>query len=262
MNNTLLITLIFLSSPIFGSEKKQNILSTLEKKVSTATHLASKYIILACEIALAPHSVFEFISVYAHEHGHGLASGGNYKVKMIKNDGIINPWGGKCSCTQEGAYPLFTKLAGPATGVFITCIQSISLNITKEYLENKSFSTSFNKSLYFPITFFPNAINTGLTYGSMLINTQSINLLSSNPLITLHINIILFSRMGRIIAESIYGFLPYDCEYENTPGDGEEIWKMIFGKKCPTFKGNLVYITLTILLIPYIIGIALAFAQA
>ncbi len=251
MNNSLLSVLILTCFSSFASNKTTEIQSLLKKTISST----SNFIIATI---LIPHNIFEHISTCVHEHGHGLARGESYTIKIKKQNDIFQPWQAEAiDCGNT----FFESLAGPLAGLSITYIQIIGLNMAKGYLEKQPLSLSFNKGLKYPITFFPAAINTGIKYGSLLINPQSINLLNLNAFISLYLDIFLFSRMGRIIGESIYGLLPYHIRYHGNPGDGEKIWKKLFGENVPTFKGNLVYITFALLFLPYIIGIALAFAQ-
>ncbi|HTM05763.1 MAG TPA: hypothetical protein VL201_00825, partial [Patescibacteria group bacterium] len=165
----LLLSTTLTASSIFASENKKQM--TLKEKIFIAgrfaSNLISKGAIFTCKTVLIPHNILEHISTCVHEHAHGLASGKSYILKMEKQNNILQPWKG---ATLETTDTFFSTLAGPIAGVSTTYIQTIGLNIAKGYLENQPLNISFNKGLRYPIAFFPTAINTGIKYGSLLIN--------------------------------------------------------------------------------------------
>lgn len=252
----LLSTLIFFSFiSILSSEKIEGPKSIFTKKLTKAVSFSAK-LATACSAALGAHYVLEYVSTYMHEHGHGMASGGDYIVTMIANNNILEPLHGITHYKNSAANPLLTTLAGPLAGISATYIQIIALKMLDEHMHNKSLRTSLHEGLKFPITFFINAVKTGKKYGSMMLNLQSTSALKNKTLTEFTIDGLLFLRMGRLVGESIYGLLPY---YDQSViGDGEKIWKTIFGPHVPTFTGNLAGITLVIISSPYIIGAAQA----
>ena len=73
------------------------------------------------------------------------------------------------------------------------------------------------------------------------------------------INTLLFFRTLGMIAESIYGFLPYEqsttINDTEVKGDGEKLWQILLGSQPPTFKINLYAAAIGVMSAPLIIGV-------
>lgn len=229
----------------------------LTNKSKAALTISAKFV-GACIIALSAHDVLEWISTFVHEHGHGIASGGNYSIKMMRRGNVLQPWHGRATM-ENRAHLLLRILGGPLLGMLATYIQLIILTMLREYKNNKSLRISFYEGLKSPIAFFTNAVEKGKKYSSLTLEKQAIFCLLKNKTVTsFTIDALILLRMGRLIGELVYGLLPY---YDTSRlvrsvggGDGEKIWKMLLGSQVPTFTGNLSYITLAIITAPYLIG--------
>ncbi|HLX52847.1 MAG TPA: hypothetical protein VKR58_02845 [Aquella sp.] len=229
--------------------------TTFIENVTNITKLA-----LSPVLALSTNYILDYISSYAHEHGHGIASGGNYRVKIIPVKSIIFPWSGATQFLDRyEPLSLLTILAGPLAGILAIYIQTAALTTFNEYIHKKqTLSTALSTGLKSPIPFFTKAIKTGEQYTSMVINPQSPNPLTNKTLTALTIDTLLFLRMERMITESIYGLLPY--HHPTVSSDGETIWHMLLGARAKLFSftgtlANMAHITIAT---PYIIGAAQA----
>lgn len=262
---SLSILILLSSSSIFSNEKTETEKPTLIQKITTAGTFLAK-LAAASAIALSAHHVLEYASTYAHEHGHGIASGQDYDITILPNKSKSNlsklfiPWLGITDFYDEPTNVLLTTLAGPLIGTSTTYAQMVALKVLDGYMHSKSLSESLYEGVKYPITFFTNAMETGKKYTSMIIDQQSADSLTDKSITSLAIDELLFARMGRLVLESIYGLLPY--KVGNVPGrpdilgDGEAIWKMIFGPNIPTFTGKLTRMVLATMVSPYIVGAA------
>lgn len=194
--------------------------STLTEKITIAAKLAT-----TCAIIFGSHYILEYLTGYAHEHGHGIASGKNYTIEMIPTGNPIAPWSGVCY-TDSKANRFFTVLGGPLAGMTCTYVQTIIFKTLDEYMHNESLRTSFCKGLKAPITFFD------LTKRIEEIEIQSNNVSIKN-LATLIVNGLLFLRVANLGEQSICGLTPFygllsklNLIPEHT-SDGEKLWKMI-----------------------------------
>src|ERR1700733_7536963 len=147
------ITLTFSSSSIFSCSVAANMLTTTIKDNAPTYLKSSAKLATVCAAALSGHYALEYISTFAHEHGHGIASGDKYTVTMIQNHNILEPWNGITHFTTDKKSFLKT-FAGPLTGLTITYAQCIALTMLDGYLDDKTLSQSFYKGLNFPISFF------------------------------------------------------------------------------------------------------------
>lgn len=267
---SLSILILISSSSILSNEKTETEKPTLIQKITTAGTFLAK-LAAASAIALSAHHVLEYVSTYAHEHGHGIASGQDYDVRMLPSKSKSNlsklfiPWLGITEYYDEPTNVLLATLAGPLTGTATTYTQMVALKVLDGYMHNKSLSESLYEGLKTPITFFTNAMETGKKYTSIIMNQQSTNSLTNKSITSLAIDELLFARMGRLVLESIYGLLPYKPrnvpDHPDILGDGEKVWKMIFGPNIPTFTGKLTHMVLATMVSPYIIGAAQAVYQ-
>jgi len=196
--------------------------------------------------------ILDLISVIAHECGHALPAflTGNYFKIGIKHTGsIVAPFEG-CCWAQES---LLMVALGPIAGITSTYFQCVAIKaLYDHHIQNKSFAESWNQALKFPSTFFNNAMNTGEKYCSALLNSQSMPSAEKKPSSSI-INTLLFFRTVDMIAEAIYGFLPYKMP-DNQTGDGELIWQMLLGKQPPTFEVRLYTAAVAIMAAPVAIG--------
>jgi len=148
---------------------------------------------------------------------------------------------------------LLTLILGPLAGVSTTYLQCATIKaLYDQHTQNKSFSESFKHALKFPVTFFNNAMNTGEKYCSALLNSERIPSTERIPS-SFIINTTIFFRTMHMIAESIYGFLPYDTQSDRK-GDGERIWQILLGKQPPTFKVDSGAAAVGVMAVPVAIG--------
>jgi hypothetical protein len=251
----LYFSLLLCTPSLFTTEK-----ITTEKKTEQKKELEENLLKVATAsvLGLGTNYILSYMSSYAHEHGHGIASGGKYTSTIIPTGDIFAPWMGK----TEMSYPsnlLFTILAGPLAGVSATYAQGVALKTFNEYMHNKkSLREALYEGLKFPATFFSNAVKTGEKYTSAIMNPQSTNPITNKTITALTIDAVLFLRMKEIVEDSIVGFTPY-----HRPGftyDGEIIWNLLLGARAKMFTwGNLAYATLHATMgVPYLIGAAKA----
>jgi len=221
----------------------------LEKAKINPWRLAAKMAV-GTAVSLYAHYLLEYITVCAHEHGHGLAGGDpNYTIAVNPTSNPIQPWHGVC---MGGVSSFFSIAAGPLAGLCATYLQCITIETLKGYMQGKSLKESAQHGLRHPFLFFSKAKQTAKIYCSSALNKKSDKEISEPSWSSVVLNSLMLLRCGRMTGESIYGLMPY--RYEAGQGDGERLWKMIFGDNCPTFKANLPALTLMIMYIPYAMG--------
>lgn len=258
--NIIILTCLLCIQTLIPTDNSEELFENASSTKTTKVYFLEKpsiKISIACAFSLSAHYILEFISTYAHEHGHGMASGTNYAVEMIPNNNILQPWHGVCRAQSAVFNQFIFTLAGPLAGISTTLIQLSLLNALSNFIDSKSSNATRIKS---PIHFFSNARKTGKKIGAAISSKQSFSdAFSKTSILSLTTNILLHLRIGRIVGECIYGLLPYHHKSQLATdvggGDGEKIWRMILGKTCPTFCGNLAYMTLAVIAIPYLIGI-------
>jgi hypothetical protein len=229
------------NNPITASESQE---PDKQEKSINPWRLAAK-IAVGSAGSLYAHHVLEYISTFAHEHGHGIAGGNpDYFIELTPTKNPLMPWKGACF---GGNGSFTTIIAGPLAGICTTYIQCIALETLKGYLHGSSLKESAQQGLHQPFLFLSQLRQTVKDYCSYMVNTADTEI-TEPSWSQVFLNSLMFLRCGRIIGETIYGLMPYSFEGGN--GDGEKIWKMMLGQKCPTFKADLMTLTCGVLLVP------------
>lgn len=208
-NKIIFSLLLSLSIPAFGMEQVKLAINTPVAKLGPLGKLGA----VASVVAL--NQILTYISLYAHENGHGIASlDPKYKVTILypKNlTTLLNP-----AAYTTLVYPttknhkILTLAAGPLAGIFTTCSQLAGLEILHR---------SIGKSPSWA--------------GKVL-------------------NILKTGRVISVIYEAIYGFLPLnvDASVDSTGGtsghgDGHGIWQILLNNlNCPTINNKYYLLTL------------------
>lgn len=201
--------------------------------------------------------VLDYIAVLAHECGHilpSLLTGNDFTINIQSTGDPIFPFRGNYVAATPS--PFTTDLLGPIAGVSTTYLQCAAIKALYDHrTQNKSFTENFKQALKFPITFFTNIMNDSEKGISSYLNKKPLPP-SNQEKITpdaFIVNAVIFFRTMHMIAESIYGFLPYDTGSQSK-GDGEKIWHALLGKQPPTFKVDLGAAAVAVMATPVAIG--------
>lgn len=210
-------------------------------------------------ITIGALQLLDLMSLTAHEYGHALPSavtGRNFSVNITRTGDPIFPFTGFCGL--EGSPSLLTLVLGPIAGISTTYLQCVAIKAWHDHdhdTQNRSFSEHFKLALKYPITFFTNAMNASEKRCSSWLNKKPLppsNQEKATPG-SFMVNTIIFFRTMHMIAESIYGFLPYDTGNDRK-SDGESIWHTLLGKQPSTFKIDLGVAAVGIMATPMAIG--------
>lgn len=141
-----------------------------EKAAINSWRLAAK-VAIGGAISLCAHYVLEYIAVYVHEHGHGLARGNtNYTVEMKQSGHPLCPWNGVC---HGDASSFLITAAGPLAGLCGRYLQCIAIETLDGYMQGKSLKESAQQGLRHPFLFFSKAKQTAKKYYSYALNKET-----------------------------------------------------------------------------------------
>lgn len=227
-----------------------------QKTTINPWRLAAK-IAVGGAVSLYAHYLLEYITVYIHEHGHGITGRDpNYTTEVVPSGNLLAPWNGICN---GGVSSFFSIAAGPLAGLCARYVQCIAIETLDGYLNGKSLKESAQQGLRHPFLFFSKAQQTGKKYCAYALNKNTDKQISEPTWSSVILHNLLFLRCGSMIGEFIYGLTPYNMQYQGIDGDGERLWKMVFGDNCPTFScRNLPVFVLGIMIGQYVAGALIA----
>lgn len=222
VNNTNIIT-------TKNTETSESIINENKKQKNTPLLSPAETFIIAAPAAFCMNNILDYISTFVHEHGHGLASGHPYEIKL--NTNFIS-WGGKCipkenfECTTLKA--VIILLAGPLTGLCTMYLQNIGIEMLDGALEKRPWKESLRKGLCYPFSFF-SYLKSKLQDNSTEKNDHQNTLTLAAKMSLNTLRIMTWIRFATQIME---GFTPL-----NIPNsDGLRVWKTIVGENCPTIN--------------------------
>jgi len=226
--------------------------SDTEKITINPWRLAAK-VAVGGAVSLYAHRLLEYIAVYVHENGHGVAGGDpNYTTEVIPSGNLLAPWNGVC---RGGVSSFFSIAAGPLAGLCARYLQCIAIETLDGYMHGKSLKESAQQGLRHPFLFFSQAHQTAKKYCVYALNKKTDKQISEPTWSSAITHSLLFLTCGSMIGEFIYGLTPYNMQYQGVNGDGERLWKMVFGDNCPTFNcGNLPAFVLGMMIGQYATG--------
>ena len=212
----------------------------------------SAKVAIGAAVSVCAHYVLEYMATYVHEHGHGLTGGNpNYTIEVIPSGNLLGPWHGAC----HGTHGSFLSIAaGPIAGLCARYIQCMAIETLDGYMQGKSLKESAQQGLRHPFLFFSKAKQTAKNYCSYALNKETDEQISEPTWSSVMLNCLLFLRCRSLLGEFTYGLMPYSHPLANGNGDGERLWRMLFGNNCPTFNPDLKTFTLGILSAPYLLG--------
>lgn len=222
-----------------------------EKTKVNPWRLAAK-VAIGGAVSLYIHLRLEYIAVYAHENGHGLTGGNpNYAIKIIPSGKLLGPWYGACYGTN-GSF--LSIAAGPLAGLCARYIQCIAIETLHGYIQGKSLKESAQEGLQHPVLFLSKAKQAVKNFCLHALNKKTDEQISEPTWSSVMLNGLLFLRCRSMLGEFTYGLMPYSHPKAKGNGDGERLWRMIFGSNCPTFKADLTTLTLGIMAAPCLLG--------
>lgn len=93
-----------------------------------------------------------YMGAFMHEHGHGLASGESYNIRL-EYFGTLD-WGGLCrhfpSCRKTKFQDIKRHMCGPLAGMFAVLLQNIGVKFVDGYVEGGDWKESLVKGLSSP----------------------------------------------------------------------------------------------------------------
>ncbi len=204
---------------------------------------------------LLAHCCLEFISTGAHEMGHSashaLSGNGISPTKINFTGSLLVPWRGITHYINNKPSAITTAV-GPAIGILTTYLQLIGLEKLEAYVHKKTESEK-------PLSFFSRYTNGVKNISAHVMGKKIDDNFTEPSLASVIIGCIKWFRWSRIVGESIYGFTPLEqgksTVYDKViRGDGERIWKKIFGEKSPKYNVNLPLLVAISMSLPICIG--------